>query len=694
MPLTQDNRLISVTTPLGKDVLLLNHFSGTDALSSLFKFDLEMLAEPEAAAKVDPKKLLGRSTTISVKLADGTERYFNGIISRFSEHGSDQRFVSYRAEVVPWFWLLTLASDCRIFQDKTVPEIIEEVFADLGLTDFRLALTATYTKLDYCVQYRETHFNFVSRLMEKEGIFYYFEHEDGKHTMVIVDANSGCVPCPNQPDVRYGPEGGAGEREDLISDWVTEEELRPGKFTMRDFHFQMPSKPLEVSEESTIKVGGNDKLEVFDYPGEYAQRFNQPEKRLDKVEAEGRKMARIHMQEEESTYREVSGRSGCRDFTSGYRFKLTHHPTSELNAEYLLTSVQHAVAQSPDYYSGAGESAGTYQNSFRCVAQKIPFRAARVTPKPLVQGVQAAEVVGKKGEEIWTDKFGRVKVQFPWDRQGKRDESSSCWVRVSHPWAGGNWGAVAIPRIGQEVIVDFVEGDPDQPIITGRVYNADKMPPYALPANQTQTGMKSRSSKKGGPANFNEIRFEDKKGSEEVYIHAEKDENIIVENCKTESVGADETISIGNNRTETVGKNETMSVADNRTRSVGKNETVSVALARTHSVGVNEAISVGAAQEITVGAARAVTVGISQTVNIGKALSEDIGTDHTEKVGKKLTIDAGDQVSVTTGKASITMKKDGTITIKGKDITIQASGKITGKASGNIILKGKKILQN
>ncbi len=559
MPLTQENRLIAIDTPLGADVLLLNRLSGSEEISSLFKYDLELFAEPAKAGKVDAKKLLGQGVTISLKLQDGSHRYFHGIVSRFSEHGRDERFVTYRAEVVPWLWFLSLGTDCRIFQDKSVPEIVRDYFEELGFSDFRVALSPSrYTKLDYCVQYRETHLAFISRLMEKEGIFYYFEHENGKHTMVIADANGDCKPCPNQAKVRYGPEGGAGEREDLIVDWTTEEELRPGKFTMRDFHFEMPSKSLEVTEETTAKVADNTKYEVFDFPGRYAQRFNLPEKRLDKVEEEGRKLVRVHMQEEEVTHIRVSGRSNCRDFASGHCFDLTHHPDGGANASYVLTAVQHSAAQSPDYYTGGGADAGSYQNSFQCIPQRVAVRPARVTAKPVMQGVQTAEVVGKAGEEIWTDKYGRVKVQFPWDRRGKRDDSSSCWIRVSQAWAGKGWGMVTIPRIGQEVIVEFVEGDPDQPIITGRVYNADEMPPYELPANQTQSGMKSRSSKSAGPANFNEIRFEDKKGSEEVYIHAEKTMTIVVE--------ASEGHSVGDSRSLTVQKDQTTKVVEgNRT---------------------------------------------------------------------------------------------------------------------------------
>jgi type VI secretion system secreted protein VgrG len=351
-----------------------------------------------------------------------------------------------------------------------------------------------------------------------------------------------------------------------------------------------------------------------------------------------------------------------------------------------------------------------------------------------VHGAQTAEVVGPAGEEIYPDKYSRVKVQFHWDREGKKNADSSCWVRVGTPWAGKQWGMIHIPRIGQEVIVDFLEGDPDQPIITGSVYNADQMPPYTLPANATQSGIKTRSSKGGSPDNFNEIRFEDKKGSEQLFIHAEKNQDIEVENDETHWVGHDrkktidndetthvkgnrtetvdknETIAIHMNRTETVDLNESITIGSNRTETVALNEMVTIGIARTHTIGAADTLTIGAAQILSIGAAQAITIGGSQStsvggpqsVSIGKSQSEEVGDkrsisvakDDSLKVGKKLMIDAGDEITIKTGDASIYMKKDGTIQISGKDITIKASGEIVGKASKNMTLKGQKILQN
>jgi type VI secretion system secreted protein VgrG len=303
----------------------------------------------------------------------------------------------------------------------------------------------------------------------------------------------------------------------------------------------------------------------------------------------------------------------------------------------------------------------------------------------VVQGSQTAVVVGPSGEEIWVDKHGRVKIQFHWDREGKKDENSSCWVRVSSTWAGKNWGFVQIPRIGQEVIVDFLEGDADRPIITGRVYNAERMP-YDLPGNQTQSGVKSRSSKGGSGENFNEIRFEDLKGSELLYLHAEKDKQVVVENDRTESVGNDESISIGNNRTEDVGKDESITIGENRTESVGKDESITIGGSRTESVSKNETIDIGEKRQETVGKDEDVSVGGDRSTSVGK--SDEL------QVGKELLIGVADKIVLKTGDASITMKKNGDIDIKGKNIKVQGSGKVQIKASSDVNIKGSKVTNN
>ncbi len=745
MKYTQENRLIAIDTPLGEDVLLLRGFHGREAISRLFQFELDLLSENHSISFDD---LVGKNVTLRISLADGSDRHWNGFVSRFSQGSREHGFTQYHAVMVPWLWFLTRTADCRIFQNKKAPDIIKQIFKDLGFSDFKLQLYGDFVEREYCVQYRETDFNFVSRLMEEEGIFYFFEHDADKHTLVLANDPAAHKPCPNQPSARCALTPGSWQDEDVVLEWRQEQEVRPGSYAVTDYNFETPSSSLAAT------ATGKNTYEIYDYPGEYRRR------------AEGDGLARIRLQEQEMPRVVARGSSDCRAFTTGYRFDLKAHYRSDLNQSYLLTAISHVATQGGDYTSGstAGDSEFTYSNNFECIPLSTPFRPSRITPAPVVQGCQTAVVVGPGGEEIFTDKYGRVKVQFHWDREGRRNENSSCWVRVSHPWAGKGWGAVSIPRIGQEVIVDFLEGDPDQPIIVGRVYNAGQMPPYGLPGGAVVSGVKSNSTKGGG--GFNEIALDDTKGNELIRVHGQKDrekkiehdersnigndrtegvghdESITIGNNRTEKVGVNENITIGTNRTESVGANEKIDIGSNRTETVGANESITVALTRTRNVGVNEMVNVGAAQEITIGGLQALTVGLtraktvgvsesvsigtsqsvnigtsqtvgigtSQTINVGTDLSETVGGNQSDNVtgdrsaqvgkndslnvGKKLTIEAGEEIALKTGDATILMKKDGTITIQGKDITVKGSGKIMAKADGDMILKGQKIAQN
>jgi type VI secretion system secreted protein VgrG len=745
-------RMIELTSPAGKD-LLFRSLHGREELGRSSEFELSAVS---TKSDINPGDLLGKSVTVKLELLKGGTHYFNGYVTRFTQGGMVGRHFEYRMVVRSWLWFLTRTTDCRIFQEKTVPDIVKEVFADHPVAVFDDGLTGKYSQREYCVQYRETDFNFVSRLMEEEGIYYYFEHSDGKHTLKLVDSDSGHQKLENKASIAYYPPGRLlNTDEEYIQSWEHHQDIRPGAVTLHDYHFITPKADLAAKAKHVQKHEHAD-YEIYDYPGEYVQADH------------GDHYASVRMDELHSEFELAAAESNVREIAVGRLFKFTNAPRRDQEREYLIVNAEYAL-QNNAYESTADDTA-TYSCRLAALQSRQQFRPARLTPRPTVKGPQTAVVVGPSGEEIYCDKYGRVKVQFHWDRYGKKNENSSCWIRVSNPWAGGNWGGMAIPRMGQEVIVDFLEGDPDKPIITGRVYNADQMPPYALPANATQTGIKSRSSKGGGAANFNEIRFEDKKGSEQVFLHAEKnqdievendethwaghdrkktidhDETTLVKNNRTETVGVDETITIGSNRTEQVGINESITVGSNRTRSVGMNETISVALTRTHSVGVNEMINVGAAQEVTVGGlqattvglTRAVTVGSSQTETFGKSLTNTVGTDRTttvgdncatnvgkdqkltvgdnrdvkvgknlttdvgddekRSVGKTLNIDVGDEVVITCGQSTFTMKKDGTIIIKGKTITIDAMQKIeekamniTSEASAKSVTKGAMV---
>jgi type VI secretion system secreted protein VgrG len=745
-------RMMELTTPVGKD-LLFRAFRGREELGRPSEFELSALS---TRSDIKASDLLGKKITVKLERVKGGHRYFNGHVTRVAQGQTIGRYYEYRMTVRSWLWFLTRTSDCRIFQDKTAPDIIKEVFQDHSMAVFDDGLTGTYAKREYCVQYRETDFNFVSRLMEEEGIYYYFEHSDGKHTLKLVDSDSGHKKLEGKSSIAYHLPGRSlhGD-EEFIQLFRQDQRIQPGNVAMRSFDFAKPKADLGVKSKNVEQHESAD-YEIYDYEGDYVETDS------------GDHYARVRIDELHSEFDLAEAECNVREIAVGHLFTLTNAPRQDQEKDYLIVKAEYDL-QNNTYETNTDEDA-IYHCAMTVLQSRQQFRPARITPRPRMGGPQTAVVVGPSGDEIYCDKYGRVKVQFHWDRYGKKDQNSSCWIRVSNPWAGANWGGIAIPRMGQEVVVDFLEGDPDQPIITGRVYNADQMPPYALPANMTQTGIKSRSSKGGGAANFNEIRFEDKKGSEQVFIHAEKnqdievendeskwvghdrkktidhDETVLVKNNRTETVGVDEKIDIGANRTETVGANETITVSGNRTRTVNQNEIVTVALTRTHTVGVNEMINVGAAREVTVGGAQAVTVGaaqtetvgLSQTETYGKTQTTSVGTDRSTKigsndttnvgkdqklevggnrdvtlgknlttsvaddekrsVGKTLKVNVGDEVVITCGQSSFTMKKDGTITIKGKEITIEAMQKIeekamniTSEASAKSVTKGAMV---
>lgn len=696
MPLLQKNRLLSLTTPLGDDVLLLTAFRGHEEMSRLFRYDLDMISD---TTDITADQIVGKNVTFSVRMTDDSPRYFNGFVRSFVAGDERDGRREYRAEVVPWLWFLTQTADCRIFQELTVPDIVQQVFNDLGFSDFKTSgITATHKTWEYCVQYRETDFNFVSRLLEQEGIYYYFEHKDQQHTLVLADGTSGYATC-TESEVDFPMSIGDQALTDHITRWEHSYEFRPGKWAQSDYNFEKPSANLEVNTDTLVSLPGNTKYEIFDYPGEYSER------------SDGDTEVTYRMAEEEVEHDVVHASSQCKSFTPGGKFSIgTHRSSSEAGKSFLVTSIQHAATEAAAYETGASVGTQDYSNSFRCVPDSVVFRPARKTPRPLVSGIQTAVVVGPSGEEIYCDKYGRVKVQFHWDRQGGKNETSSCFIRVSHHIAGQQWGFISIPRIGQEVVVDFLEGDPDRPLIVGSVYNAEQMPPYELPANMTQSGFKSRSSKGGGAANFNEIRLEDKKGSEQLFIHAERNQDIEVEKDETHWVGHNrdkniennETTNIGNDRSEEVGHDESIQIGNDRREEVTSNENIKIGKNRSETVGNDETISVGGNRKLQVDKDESILISQSRTTSIGKdegvdvagARSISVGKSDTLNVTKALLIDAGDSITLQTGSASITMKKSGEILIKGKDISLDASGKIDIKASSDVKIKGSKIAAN
>jgi len=536
---------MSITTPLGADVLLFHTMSVQEELGTLPQYDITVLSDKR---DVNPSDLLGLNVTVKLEVADAAPRYWDGYVVRFALAGKQGRYYRYVLSARPWLWFLTRQSDCRIFQAKKVPDILKDVFSKYTSATF--TLSGSYRTRDYCVQYRETDFNFVSRLMEEEGIYYYFKHSAGKHEMVVTDSLGGHAAsawCPKLPYI--DPDRPTREERDQVNAWTFTREIQPGAYALEDYNFETPSVDL-LQKRTEQFQHPQTSYEYYDYPGLYP------------AAAEGKHYVQVRLEELHAQYELGQGTTTARGLRVGDLFNLTNYPRDEQNREYLVVAASHQLQYGN--YEALGDMPTRYACRFTALYSKVPFRRRRLTPKPVVQGVQPAIVVGPAGDEIYTDKYSRIKVQFYWDRQGKKDENSSCWVRVATPWAGKNWGMIHIPRIGQEVVVDFVEGDPDQPLVVGSVYNAEQMPPWALPANMTQSGVLSRSSKGGSGANANALRFEDKKGSEQVWLHAEKNMDREVENDDSLDVGHDQTETIGHDRTVLVKNHEKLTVEHGR----------------------------------------------------------------------------------------------------------------------------------
>ncbi|MDQ6787627.1 MAG: type VI secretion system tip protein VgrG [Acidobacteriota bacterium] len=626
MATTQRDRLMSIATPLGENFLLINRITATEGLSSLFSFEVELLHEENEEGikptSVDATAILGKAVTVSISQRDGTTRALSGMVNRFTQGNRDTRFTFYYATIVPHVWILTQNRQSRIFQHKNVPDILREVFKGFEVS---YELQGDFKQRNYCVQYRETDFDFASRLMEEEGIYYFFEHSGGKHKMILANTPQSHPDCPSKSDIAYFTN--VGQREDFITSivkWQTDYQLQTGKVTLWDYHFQLPTRLLDVTQPSLFNVGDNQKLEIYNYPGGYARKYDGIDRGgganaadMNNVDTDKQKSAEILMQSLDAQYKTASGISDCNSMTAGYRFKFSNHPDDKANGQYVITSVTHEAEQNPTYVSD-DEIQQPYSNSFNCIAygnSNPPYRPTQKTPKPVIQGSQTAVVVGTDGEEIFTDKYGRVKVQFHWDRDGKNNENSSCWIRVAQTWASKKWGAMFIPRIGMEVIVHFLEGDPDQPIITGCVYNAETMPPYTLPDEKTKSTIKSNTSKDGG--GFNEFRIEDKKDSEQIFIYGQKNLDVRIKNDAKEIIKHDRHLIVENDQFEKVKKDKHLKIGGDQNEEVTGTVSLKVGSNLQEKVGQNYAMDAGMAVHIKAGMSVVIEAGASLTLKVG-----------------------------------------------------------------------------
>ncbi|HEU0123754.1 MAG TPA: type VI secretion system tip protein TssI/VgrG [Bryobacteraceae bacterium] len=566
---TQETRLLELTTPLGKDKLLIRSIDGMEGLSQLFSFRVEAFAPNDDV--VDFSLLVGQTVCVRLVLdnADSQQpkRFFHGLVQTVTRGARGYTNTAYSLQIVPNFWTLTRTTQSRIFQQMSVPDILKKVLVGFSVS---FELQGTYEPRDYCVQYRESDFDFASRLMEEEGIFYYFKHEETNHVMLVADTSTSHKELPHSPTLSYDPDVGGVEDLVIVYAWEKTQTLRSGKTTLWDHSFELPHKPLDAQEliletlqvgsvSHKLKLGGNENMELYDYPGGYAQRFDGVKpgggdnaSDLQKIFDDNKRTTKLRMQQEAVNSIVITGYTGYLGIIPGFKFTLDRH--YEDNDVYTITRSHFTIPQMGGYAGDESLDAPPPEIVFNCIPFTLPFRPQRVTAKPTVYGTQTGVVVGPAGEDIFTDKYGRIKVQMLWDRSLPYNDSSSCWCRCAFPWAGKNYGFISIPRIGHEVVVAFEEGDPDQPIVVGSVYNADTMPPWTLPDNKTQSGFQTRTEK-GGNANLNVLQFEDKKESEFIFIHGEKDFHQRIKNDSYSNYGRDVSRYIERNLIEEV-KNE------------------------------------------------------------------------------------------------------------------------------------------
>ena len=709
-------------------------FAGREALSTLFEFRVEV-----AGATVPLADLVGKSAVLTIDGLEG-QRHVHGHVCEAGYIGESPSYTIHEITVVPKLWLLHQRSASKIFQGDTTPQILTKVLEAAGLAraQVRLELQSNYEKRDYCVQYRETDLDFISRLMEESGIYYYFEHDADGHVLVLSDRGDGGQPIAGRSALQFHDL----HEHERLSQFRLSEGVRPQRMVLRDTNLHAPDSALEVA-------AGAGERELYDAPG----RYQDPGK--GDAPHQGGKQAQLRLEALQVTRRRGFGASDSPRLVPGATFTVVDGLREHLEGEYRLLAVSHRGEQPQALDEGAA-GAFHYGNEFECHDKKLRYRPPRTTPRPTVHGAQTATVVGPGAEEIHTDEHGRVKVKFHWDRRAAHDDGSSCWVRVSQMWAGNGFGAMFLPRVGHEVIVDFLEGDPDRPIVTGRVYTGLNAPPYPLPDEKTKSTIKSESSPGGGGSN--ELRFEDARGGEEIYLHAQKDWNIVVEHDKTQKVGHDEALRVGHDRTktvehdqqETVGHDKTITVGNMHNESVGVDMTIVIGANLGESVGANLTESVGASMTISVGGERSTTIGGSSSEQVGgdsttavggghtlavaMAMTEAVGLGKTAAVGgdssetvgggksvsaganilvsagknlalsagKHVNATAGENLNVSAGKSAallvadkLTIKcGDATVTLKKSgEVTIQAS-KLSVKASGEVVVKGSKIKLN
>ncbi|OJT17380.1 hypothetical protein BO221_45515 [Archangium sp. Cb G35] len=661
-------------TGLGEQLKVLR-FSGSEGMSSLYEFQVEVACENQ---DLDFSQVVGKPGLLSLN-GELVPRYVHGIVSRFEQVNELPRYAIYRVTVVPQVWRLHHRHDCRIFQKLDTPAILKKVFETAGVPadTVRFSLVNSYEPRDYCVQYRESDWAFASRLMEEDGIFYFFEHQEDKHILVLGDKESALKPIHGVELLPFRRATGGVVQEDHVLRFRRMQEVRPGKTSLRDFNFKKPGLPMEAGHEAEVDTD----LEVYDYPGEYQDPGRGSS-------AKGTTIARLKLEAWQAARLQAQGESDCERLAPGRLFTLQEHAREDYNGRYLLTHVSHEGSQPQVMEEESQQGEFSYSNYFTCIPEKVPYRPARATPRPHVRGVQTAVVVGPSGEEIHVDEWGRVKVQFHWDREGKQDENSSCWVRVSQLWAGEGWGAMFIPRIGQEVIVDFIEGDPDRPLVIGRVYNGSNLVPYELPAHKTKSTIKSNSSQGGN--GYNELRFEDEKHKEQFFMHAERNMDVHVKNDSFENILHD--------RHQTIGAEGKNGKAGDQNELVFRDKSLTVHRHSQEHVGGDMKLLVGGIDgpgdvDIVIKSNRMELVHKNSHLHVMQNLNEKVDGSQSLQVGGDLHMKVGGLHALEAGK-ELHLKSDKIIIEAASGITIKGPGGfITIDASG-IAIKGTLVQIN
>jgi type VI secretion system secreted protein VgrG len=681
----QTNRLLSFTSPLGKDVLLPERLSGKEGISELFDYCLELLAE--TSTSVDPTKIVGQKVCVGISADDSnTMRYINGIVASFEMTGGDQEFNTYRARIVPNLWTLTLNVNTRVFQDKTVLDVIKAVLSPYNISP-SLQTSASYVPMEYCTQYRETDFAFISRLMEQHGIIYYFSHTANDHTFTLQDVSSKLSDCAIQSAFRYAPEQNTweGHYDFVVREFVSRSTLVTGEHIAWDYSFIRDKAILSSTEDTKGPLGSNSN-EQYDYANSAAA-YLKKEGSDSKINDLTGFFATIRRDCADAETLVAEGVSNAIAMQTGYTFTLSEYPQNAVNTKYLLTHIEHQVQQLPSYRSRTSDEPQPYTNRFRAIPSSITYRAPIRTVKPVVSGMHTGFVVVQQGEDSYMDKYGRVNVQFWWDRLRKPNTPDNTLLRVAQSWAGKGWGTYYWPRVGDEVLIGFMEGDPDQPIVVGSVYNGVNMPKYDPAGQYTLSGILTRSSKNGSAANANELRFEDLKGSEQIYMHAEKDCDLNVEHDAHTLVGNEEHITITSNRFDQVGGDSHLLIKGKHLEQINGEEDLNVQ--------GNQIVQVGGDRSHAVSGNIKESVGGNYGMNVSSNLVQQIGSNHSLLAGQNQNVEAGQNCNVTAGQ-TINLMGGMSVNITGGStgVSIVGPGGFISITDAGIAIMGTMVMIN